>query len=96
MVNSMLTTREHYDLSNLYQRREAGGLIYRIALQACNGSLGGALMLSERPAGWEPTLDGRSAEMKEYRSAEKAMWDAIQRYDKARIAAISKAKGGAA
>lgn len=95
MDANILTTKQHYDLRNSYQRGEAAGLIYLMAHRACNNSLGGALMIGERPYNWHPELDGRTAEMKEYRAAERAMWDAIQRYDNARAAAHAKATGRA-
>ena len=89
-----LVCRPAYNLDNLYQRREAAGTIYIIAQRAHGGRLAVALMGAELPYNWQPKVDLRTTEGKEYTAAEKAMWAAITRYDNARLALIEQPTNG--
>ena len=86
MSITTLTARREYDLDNHFQHGEACGLIYVIADRMHGGRLGTALMSADLPYNWQPAVDQRTKVGKEYRAAERAMWEAIARYDNARLA----------
>lgn len=81
-----LTCRSAYNLANYLQRQEAAGLIYIIASRAHEGRLANALLGAELPHNWQPKRDARTKVGREYIEAERAMWEAITRYDNARLA----------
>lgn len=85
----VITMQSDYDLSNYYQKQEACAIIYRIAAQT-DGRLANALMSAQLPHGWSPKRDLRTKEGKEFAAAERAMWEALTRYDNARLAAKAK------
>ena len=89
---NLLHEQKTYDLDNWADKRRAAGLVYTVAARACEGRLSVALMGAELPYNWQPEIDGRTAEAKEYHAAETALWEALRRYDNARLAAIAKAK----
>jgi hypothetical protein len=90
---SVLHTRNYYDLSNPWQRKEAAGLIFRVAAEGCKGSLEYAFETAQLPYGWRPDIDGRTAEGRAFNKAEADLIAALATYDRARLAAIAKAKG---
>jgi hypothetical protein len=92
---SILHTRDCYDLSNMWQRKEAAGLFFRVAAEGCKGSLEYTFMTAQLPYGWRPDIDGRTAEGRALNKAEAELTAALANYDRARLAAIDKANGAA-
>ncbi len=90
---SILHTRDNYDLSNMWQRKEAAGLFFRVAAEGCKGSLEYTFMTAQLPYGWRPEIDGRTAEGRAFSKAEAALTAALAEYDRARAAAIAKVEG---
>jgi hypothetical protein len=91
----ILRSRGEYNLDNFYQRNEAAGLSFRVADAAFDGSLAHLWLAAEKPHGFTPELDGRSAEAKALKQAEADLLKALEQYDAARRAAKAKAKKAA-
>lgn len=93
MKYKILNTRREYNLDNAYQRREAEGIVYQIAMSVYEGRLATTLMMGEKPLNWMPDhVDGRWPEAKALKKAEAEMWKAISAFDNARAALHAKAK----
>lgn len=85
MNNGAFPARDVYDLSNLFQRSECAGLIWRmIRREEFLHSLSMVLMSAEKPYGFEPKIHQSTREARELRAAEKEMMESINRFDRAR------------
>lgn len=90
-MNPLYIRTHGYDMDNHHQKVEALGLFFQAAAKGCDGSLGVAFMLAERPHQWIPELDGRTAEMRAMKEAETKLYEALATYDRCRRECRAKA-----
>jgi hypothetical protein len=79
-----------YDVRNRNQVEAIAGQLFTLADMHFEGRLAAVMYRARKPYDWTPELDGRKKEMKELLAAESAMLDAIEKYDRARAAAIAR------